>query len=93
MINLKKLSKTIFFILRHNPASHGIIVDKEGWTDVNQLIFQIRQRNPQFMMVHLGHIKQIIAESNKSQFELQGNKIRAYYGHSAKIQIKKPTEI
>jgi len=82
MVDLTKLSKTLSFILRHNPASHGVIVDKEGWVDVNQLIFQIRQRNPQFMGVHLGDIKKVIETSEKKRFDLKGSKIRAYYGHS-----------
>jgi putative RNA 2'-phosphotransferase len=91
MINLTKLSKTLSFVLRHNPASHGVIVDKEGWVDINQLIFQIRQRNPQFMAAHMGHIKEIIKNSDKQRFELKGNKIRAYYGHSAQQAVdKKP---
>lgn len=82
MIDLKRLSKTISFILRHNPASHGVIVDKDGWAEVNQMIFQIRQRNPQFMAAHVGDIKRIIETSDKKRFELKGSKIRAYYGHS-----------
>lgn len=89
MINLVKLSKTLSFVLRHNPASHGVIIDKEGWVDINQLIFQVRQRNPQFMAAHIGHIKKIIKSSDKQRFELRGNKIRAYYGHSASQAVEK----
>lgn len=89
MINLRQLSKTLSYVLRHNPASHGIIIDKEGWVDINQLIFQIRQRNPQFMAAHIGHIKEIIQKSDKKRFELKGNKIRAYYGHSASQAVEK----
>lgn len=77
MINLEKLSKILFYVLRNKPASQGIIVDKEGWVDINQLIFQIRQRNPQFMAVHAGHVKEILKTSDKQRFELRGNKIRA----------------
>lgn len=77
MVNLEKLSKTLFFVLRHKPASQGIIVDKEGWVDINQLIFQIRQRNPKFMTVHAGHIKEILKTSHKQRFELKGNKLRS----------------
>lgn len=78
MIDLKKLKEKIFFVLSHNPAGHGIITDKEGWTNIHQLIFQIRQLNPQFIMVNVDHIKKIVEDSKEKEFELKDSRIRIF---------------
>lgn len=89
MINLKKLSKLISLILRHRPGSFGLILDKEGWVDVNQLLFQIRRRNPSFMLAQVSDIEKIIETFEKKRFELKKGKIRAYYGHSEAQAVEK----
>lgn len=93
MVNLKKLSKTISLVLKHKPGSFGLIRDKEGWVDVNQLLFQIRKRNPSFMLAQISDIEKILETSEKKRFELKKGKIRAYYGHSSSQSVEKQREV
>jgi RNA:NAD 2'-phosphotransferase (TPT1/KptA family) len=79
---LKRLSKHLSYILRHNPK--GLRLDKEGFANVEDIL--------QILKVSEKELEELIASSEKERFEIKNGKIRARYGHS-KVKVKyRPAE-
>jgi len=82
------LSKKMAFALRHKPEQCGLKLDKEGYTNVNGLLEYLRSLK-RFCDVTMEDIKDTMLNSDKKRFELNGENIRAYYGHSCVQKIEK----
>lgn len=77
-----EMSKFLSYILRHQPESIGLTLDKQGWANIASLIEKAKQHG-----VELDNylIKSVVTESNKKRFTFSddGLFIRAAQGHSA----------
>lgn len=80
-------SKCLSYALRHNPGKFGIELDSEGWVDIDVLCKALEMHEPRAYVTKKG-IEDIIASSEKKRFEINGNKIRATYGHSIEQKIE-----
>lgn len=93
--NQTKISKTVSYALRHRPDKFGLKLDAEGWVSIDDLLKAVSENL--HYAVGRQDIEEIIAFSEKKRFEIEGNRIRATYGHSfeSKIEFKavKPPEI
>lgn len=81
-----KLGKTISYILRHHPEKYHVVLDEEGWVEIDLLLKAI---SSQFKGVKLDDILRIMEHSDKKRYQIKDHKIRAYYGHSFRNLIKK----
>lgn len=88
MIDNNKLSKTISHALRHNPELYNLILDEEGWVDVNMLILSLR-KNEEWQGLTLVDVEVMINLCTKKRHEILNGRIRALYGHSTPQQIIK----
>lgn len=82
----KEISKNLSYWLRHKPEKIGIILDKEGWTDVSELIEKAKTK----VEFTLDELKEVVANCDKQRFALSedNSRIRANQGHSVDIKIK-----
>ena len=78
--NLKHKSKMISYALRHKPEEFGIVLDENGWVDLDVFLRAVK--------VTREDVDSIIAQSEKKRFEIVGNRIRATYGHSIEKKIE-----
>ncbi|MDE6004338.1 MAG: RNA 2'-phosphotransferase [Oscillospiraceae bacterium] len=91
MNNLTRTSKLISKILRHEPEMIGVTLDPDGWIDTQALLTGIQ--------ISQATLEQIVNTDTKQRYSFNQDKtkIRANYGHSAKIIInypeKEPPEI
>lgn len=83
------LSRTISHALRHAPQNYNLILDNEGWTDVEKLIQGLKNHSSRFERLTIHDLEELIGKSNKKRFEINNEKIRATYGHSLKTKIYK----
>lgn len=83
-----KLSKEISYILRHHPEEYNLILDDKGYTDVNQLIKAINNKNEYSKTITLDDIIHVIDISDKKRLDIIDNRIRALYGHSFNNKVK-----
>jgi putative RNA 2'-phosphotransferase len=87
----RKVSKTLSYVLRHKPEQIGIIIDKNGWTDVNDLLnkISIKVENVTFEV-----LEEVVAENDKQRFSFNEDKtkIRANQGHSIKVDLELKTK-
>lgn len=75
------ISKFLSYVLRHQPESIGLSLDKEGWAVIDDLILCAAKQN-YFLDIQL--ITDIVRNSDKKRFTLSddGARIRAAQGHS-----------
>jgi putative RNA 2'-phosphotransferase len=85
-MDLVSLSKTISHALRHEPEKYGLVLKENGWVDIEALILGIRASSSEFSEIEWQHIEKAISSSGKKRHEINGNEIRALYGHSKKLE-------
>lgn len=80
-----KLGRFLSLVLRHDPAA-GIILDENGWADV-QLLAGVRQTG---RPISMGALERIVRENNKKRysFNQDHSKIRANQGHSLEVDVE-----
>lgn len=80
------ISKYLSYILRHDPEEAGITLDTNGWTNVDELIEQVRYRFPE-LNKHM--LEYIVATNSKQRFGFNEGKtmIRANQGHSVSVDL------
>ncbi len=80
------MSKFLSLVLRHAPETIGIELDEAGWTDVELLVLQCKQKFSNFSHEEL---HALVAESDKQRFSFNADntKIRASQGHSIPITL------
>lgn len=81
-MNEKAISQYLSFILRHKPEEIDLILDREGWANIEELI----SKSQPIKNVALDEeiIKNIVNNSDKKRFQISddGKFIRAVQGHS-----------
>lgn len=80
------LGRFISLVLRHEPSAAGIVLDAEGWADVDELIHGICNTGRKLDMETL---ERIVRENNKQRYSFNEDKtkIRANQGHSINVVI------
>lgn len=79
---LRKKSKWLSLILRHKPEAANITLDKNGWSQVNEVLISGGLTHTQ--------LEQIVYENNKQRFEFDETqkRIRARQGHSIEVDVE-----
>lgn len=81
-VKLKKLSKFMSLVLRHDPQRVGIELDEHGWTDLSGLADALAR---QIAGVRLEHIVEVVRTDGKGRYVVDGSRIRASQGHSVDV--------
>jgi len=81
-VNNVALSKKVSHALRHKPWLYELELDPEGWTPVADLLDALPS-------VTRDDLVAMMAAADKQRFELDGDRIRALYGHSVPGRIVK----
>ncbi|MFC2662515.1 MAG: RNA 2'-phosphotransferase [Eubacterium sp.] len=86
---VKFVSKKMSVALRHKPDRYGITLDEEGWTDLPDFIRALNRVHHFSPRLTEKDIRYVSKHTNKRRFELTDQKIRARYGHSVPVILKK----
>jgi putative RNA 2'-phosphotransferase len=78
---LKSVSKQLSYILRHHPDSVGLVLDENGWVNVEALLTAVKMDR--------SVLETLVADNDKKRFAFNDDKtmIRASQGHSVKIDL------
>jgi putative RNA 2'-phosphotransferase len=76
------LSRAVSHALRHEPWLYELELDEEGWAPVEQLLAALRDTCGDWATVNRDVLEQMIGTATKRRHELDGDRIRALYGHS-----------
>lgn len=95
---LVKLSKFLALILRHQPERFGLALDEDGWASLPE-VMEILRGLPNFRWATRADVMAVVeggtgdrltelAGVGKRRFQVEGNRIRARYGHSIAQPIR-----
>ena len=84
--NLKRTSKFLSLVLRHQPEKIGISLDEAGWTDVDALLRAMSRRGKRISRETLDYV---VRTNDKKRFSFSddGRQIRANQGHSIDVDL------
>jgi len=82
-----KLSRTIAMLLRHQPESFGLTLDRQGWCDVEALLAAMKARGK---MIDMDILRAIVASDDKGRYAFNEDEtaIRALQGHSIYVDLE-----
>ena len=88
MPDIKQTSKFLSLVLRHQPATIGIVLDENGWVDVSELIEKINAKNSKENL-SFEFLQRVVAENDKQRFifNVDKTRIRANQGHTVDIEL------
>ncbi|MDF2960671.1 MAG: phosphotransferase KptA/Tpt1 [Paenibacillus sp.] len=78
----KSLSKLMTKLLRHTPEDFGVVLDPVDGSCPLSTLLEAIQAQPKWAWVKQEDIDQVVSNSDKQRFEIEGDSIRARYGHS-----------
>jgi putative RNA 2'-phosphotransferase len=85
-----QLSKTLSWVLRHEPGALGLEPDEAGWVLLEDLAVALRDGGRVDVTDLPGvieHIEEVVRTSEKNRFEILGERIRARQGHSVNVDL------
>ena len=86
MAYLVATSKFLSLVLRHKPETVGLVLDANGWADVDELLSLANKAGRPLTRELL---ERVVAENDKQRFAFSddGRRIRANQGHSVEIDL------
>jgi putative RNA 2'-phosphotransferase len=83
---LKKISKSMSYVLRHRPDTIGIELQEGGWISVGELLNAFERAGKPFSPEVL---ERVVTENDKQRFEFSADwlQIRARQGHSVEVEL------
>ncbi len=88
-MNDVRLSKRLSLWLRHDPGAGGLVLDPQGWTEVDAVLAGLVRAG---VACGWDDLLRVVEESDKQRFELSGDaaRIRARQGHSVDVALDWP---
>jgi putative RNA 2'-phosphotransferase len=80
-----RILRTLLFALRHDPFQFGIILDDDGFADLDELTVAFRFSRYDWALVERTELEAAIRSTDPGRFEMRDNKVRARYGHSIRL--------
>ncbi|HEX4965395.1 MAG TPA: RNA 2'-phosphotransferase [Thermoanaerobaculia bacterium] len=87
--SIVQVSKFLSYVLRHEPAAIGLVLDEAGWASITELIALSRATGKPLTRELIEHV---VATNDKQRFAISGDgeRIRANQGHSVAIELNLP---
>lgn len=89
---LDLLGRMLAGALRHFPDKFGLQIDEHGWVNLYAFVDAVRYKNPRFRWLRPHHIHAVVSTDPKGRYQLEGDKLRATYGHTLDVELDLPTE-
>lgn len=84
---LVELSRLLSFMLRHEPAKFGLVLDAEGFVSLEDTLRAVRSHLPRASEADIVAVIEQV-EPDKRRFSIVDRDIRANYGHSLSERIR-----
>lgn len=81
------ISRFLSYVLRHHPDEIGLVLDREGWVAIDELLAALAAHGRALDRTSL---ETIVRESDKQRFAIRGDRIRANQGHSVQVDLALP---
>jgi putative RNA 2'-phosphotransferase len=84
----ERISRFLTYILRHRPKDYPLVFDERGFVDWHDIVQVVQER---YYDVTEEQVHAVVIESAKKRFELEGDRVRATYGHSFPVDLGQET--
>jgi len=81
-VNDTELSKVLSHALRHEPWLYELELDDEGWAPLCAVLEVLREQREEWRELSRIDVERMIERASKRRHEIDGERIRALYGHS-----------
>ncbi|MFK0255368.1 RNA 2'-phosphotransferase [Streptomyces sp. NPDC090445] len=82
-----KVSKYVSKHLRHQPERIGLVLDPNGWVEIDALLRAAAAHGFPITRAELDHV---VAANDKQRFAVDGTRIRANQGHTVPVDLDLP---
>ncbi|MFJ9341324.1 RNA 2'-phosphotransferase [Streptomyces sp. NPDC101733] len=82
-----KVSKYVSKHLRHQPERIGLVLDPNGWVEIDDLLNAAAAHGFAFSRAELDHV---VTTNDKRRFAVDGTRIRANQGHTVTVDLGLP---
>ncbi|MFJ7207797.1 RNA 2'-phosphotransferase [Streptomyces sp. NPDC098789] len=82
-----KVSKYVSKHLRHQPERIGLVLDAQGWVEIDDLLRAAADHRFPITRAELDHV---VAANDKQRFAVVGTRIRANQGHTVEVDLDLP---
>lgn len=79
-----KVSKYVSKHLRHQPERIGLVLDPQGWVEIDDLLGAAATHGFRISRSELDHV---VAANDKQRFAVEGTRIRASQGHTVSVDL------
>lgn len=90
---IERITRSLAFMLRHQPDQFDLELDKYGYADLDEVVRALNEKVGE--PVEAADVEEAV-HSSGPRYEIDGDKIRALYGHSIAVDpgsTAKPPEI
>ena len=86
------LGRILALVLRHAPEKFNVEMDINGWVNTRELSDSISKQRKRYHWLRGWHFSAIANADEKGRYQVQGEMIRATYGHSIQLEMDLPTD-
>ena len=86
------LGRMMALILRHAPEKFNLEMDINGWVNADEMARSISKQRRHFHWPRAWHFEAVAAADEKGRYQVEGDMIRATYGHSLELDLDLPTD-
>ena len=86
------LGRILALVLRHAPEKFNVEMDINGWVNVRELSDSISKQRRHYHWLRGWHFSAIANADEKGRYQVEGEMIRATYGHSIELELDLPTD-
>ena len=81
-----RISKLLSLALRHEPSALGLVLDREGWALIVDVLRGLAEKD---VSVTEDELEEVVRTSDKQRFAISpdGTRIRANQGHSVDVDL------
>lgn len=88
-LKLTDVSRALSHALRHEPWLYELELDEDGWAPLDAVLTALRTENAEWANLAQSDIERMIEASSKRRHELDGERVRALYGHSIPGKLRR----
>ena len=89
---MNSIGRILALVLRHAPEKFNVDMDLNGWVNAKDLSFSIQEKRRGFHWLRPWHLNAIADTDEKGRYQMEGDMIRATYGHSIELELDLPTD-
>lgn len=89
---MNSIGRILALVLRHAPEKFGIEMDINGWVNALDLSVKVGEQRRNLHWLRKWHFEAIATTDDKGRYQVEGDMIRATYGHSIELELDLPTD-